>query len=101
MTYLDLLAAEIKRRVQPSLLPKDDTERLFRLYAVLALAKRTQVDAADVHNAWVAWMQERDPSHPSLKPFAELDIGTQDSDEPFAKAIRAVAANLDRILPRS
>jgi hypothetical protein len=94
MTYLDRLAAEIERRVPPELLPDEDTSSLFRLYALLALAKGREVSAVDVHNAWAAWMQERDASHRSIKPFEELDAETQASDEPFVEAIRAVAERL-------
>jgi hypothetical protein len=35
--------------------------------------------------------EELDPGHRSIKPFNELDEDTQASDEPFVKAIRAVA----------
>lgn len=94
MTYLDDLAGEIERRVPADLLPDEDTGSLFRLYALLALSKGTAVDAADVHNAWAAWMQERDPDHRSLRPFEQLDPETQASDEPFVEAIRAVAEGL-------
>lgn len=95
MTYLDDVAAEIERRVPRELLPKDDTDSLFRLYAVLALAKGQAVDGADVHNAWAAWMQERDPYHRSLRPFDELDADTRSSDEAFVVAIRDAARTLD------
>lgn len=91
MTYLDDLGAEIKRQVSPGLLPAEDTESLFRLYALLLLSKGVAVTAGDVHNAWAAWMQEHDPDHPSIRPFHELDGQTQASDEPFAEAIRSVA----------
>lgn len=96
MTYLDELAAEIEQRVPRDLLPDADSGSLFRLYALLALAKGRAVDAVDVHNAWAAWMQERDPDHRSIKPFEELDPETQASDEPFVEAIRAVAERLER-----
>lgn len=96
MTYLDELAAEIERRVPAEALPDGDTRSLFRLYALLALAKGRSVDAADVHNAWAAWMNERDPSHRSLKPFDELDAETRASDLPFTEAIREVAEWLER-----
>jgi hypothetical protein len=96
MTYLDELAAEIERRVPRDLLPEEDTGSLFRLYALLALSKGTTVNTTDVHNAWAAWMQERDPEHRSIKPFEELDPETQASDEPFVEAIRAVAERLER-----
>ncbi|MGH2782798.1 MAG: DUF7701 domain-containing protein, partial [Thermoleophilaceae bacterium] len=58
--------------------------------------KGRAVNAVDVHHAWAAWMQERDPHHRSIKPFEELDAETQSSDEPFVEAIRAVAERLDR-----
>jgi hypothetical protein len=96
MTYLDALAAEIEQRVPRDLLPDEDTGSLFRLYALLALAKGTGVNPTDVHNAWAAWMQERNPDHRSIKPFEELDLETQASDEPFVEAIRAVAERLER-----
>lgn len=96
MTYLDELATVIERQVPADLLPAEDAGPLFRLYALLALAKGRSVNAADVHNAWAAWMQERDPHHRSIKPFAALDAETQASDEPFVEAIRAVAERLDR-----
>lgn len=96
MTYLDDLGAEIKRQVPPDLLPTGDTESLFRLYALLLLVKGTEVTARDVHNAWAAWMQGRDPGHRSIKPFAELDAQTKASDEPYAEAIRSVADSYRR-----
>lgn len=95
MTYLDELATEIEQLVPRQLVPKDDTRSLFRLYALLALAKGRAVDTNDVHNAWAVWMQERNPDHRSIKPFDELDSETQSSDEPFARAIRAVAEHLE------
>jgi hypothetical protein len=91
MTYLDDLGAEIKRQVPPGLLPAEDTESLFRLYALLLLVKGSEVTARDVHNAWASWMQGRDPGHRSIRPFGELDAQTKASDEPFAEAIRSVA----------
>jgi hypothetical protein len=97
MTYLDALATEIERRVPRELLPDDGTDSLFRLYALLALAKGRAVSAVDVHNAWAAWMQERNPGHRSIRPFDELDGDIQASDAPFVEAIRAAAEHLDRI----
>ncbi len=97
MSYLDKLANEIERQVPDRLLPDEDMASLFRLYALLALAKGRAVNAIDVHNAWVAWMQERDPGHRSIKPFAQLDAATQAADEPFVQAIRTVAERLEPI----
>lgn len=96
MTYLDDLAADIKRRVPSDLVPDDDTALLFRLYAMLARVKGAAVTPADVHDAWSVWMAERDPAHRSLKPFDALDAETQRSDEPFAEAIRATVAELSK-----
>ena len=91
MTYLDELGNQIEEQVPPGLVPCGPTDGLFRLYALLALSKGGGVTAEDVHHAWVAWMQDHDPAHRSLKPFDELDAETQAADEPFVRAIRAVA----------
>jgi hypothetical protein len=89
LTYLDVVAEQIRRNVPAELLPDGDTSMLFRLYAVLLLAKGADVTTADVHNAWCAWMQTRDPDHESLRPFDDLDQEKQAADEPYAEAIRA------------
>ncbi|HXD25177.1 MAG TPA: hypothetical protein VN609_04560 [Propionibacteriaceae bacterium] len=91
MTYLDELAARIKAEVPAEVLPSTDTELLFRLYALLTLAKGTAVTAIDVHNAWAVWMHETDPGHHAIRPYEELDCATQTADLPFVKAIRTVA----------
>jgi hypothetical protein len=96
MSYLTELANAIRSEVDPQLLPEGDTASLFRIYAVLALAKKDRVTAEDVHNAWAAWMSGRDPEHPSIKRFDELPSEAQRQDEPFRDAIRAVAARTDR-----
>jgi hypothetical protein len=93
MSYVDQIAARIKASVPADLLPDDDTTRLFRLYAVLALAKGAATEAADVHNAWVVWMLELDAEHRSIRPFEELDAETQSADAPYVEAIRAVATD--------
>jgi hypothetical protein len=92
VTYLDELASRIEEHVPAALLPDEDGRSLFRLYAVLALVKGRAVTAADVHNAWAAWMLARDPEHHSIRPFEELDSETQASDLPFVDAIRAAAS---------
>jgi hypothetical protein len=76
MTYLDDLAAQIEDEVPAEMLPGDDTRLLFRLYALLALAKGSAVTPSDVHNAWAVWMQETDPDHHAVKPYSELDAAT-------------------------
>ncbi len=99
MTYLDQIAARIRDRVPQDLHPEGDVDSLFRLYALLALAKGVDVSAADVHNAWAVWMQERRPDHPSIRPFGDLDGTIQSEDEPYADAIRKVAGAITCIRP--
>lgn len=94
MNYLDKLAARIRSKVPSSSLPEDDTIDLFRIYAVLLLAKGTAVTATDVHNAWVAWMLERQPGHESAVPFEELGETVAAEDEPYVQAIHEVALEL-------
>lgn len=91
MSYVDELADEIRRRVPPDLLPEGDTVPLFRIYAVLAMAKGETVELEDVHDAWAAWMSGQDPTNKSLKPLGELSAEVQRADEPYREAIRAVA----------
>lgn len=91
MTYLDAVADEIRAAVRQDALPDNDMTELFRLYAVLLLAKGDAVTREDVHNAWVAWKLGRGEQHESLVPFADLDPPTQAEDGPFVLAIRAVA----------
>ena len=76
MNYLDKLAAEIQRTADPSSRPPDEDLPLYRLYAILLLAKGQEVTAADVHNAWAAWASEHDPDSQHLKPFKELSLSS-------------------------
>lgn len=62
---------------------------LYRIYAVLALAKAPHVSNEDVHDAWVAWQLGIDPAHRSIKPFHELAPDVQDMDASYAAAINA------------
>jgi hypothetical protein len=94
MMYLDDLAETIRQAVPLKELPDGDTSSLFRVYAVLLLAKGEQVTQADVHNAWVAWMAGQDANHESLVPFSDLDTDTQAEDSPYLLAIRSVARSL-------
>jgi hypothetical protein len=89
--YLATLAGQIRARVPPDDLPEEETHALFLGYAVLLLAKGEDVTAADVHNAWVAWMAGREPTHDALVRYEQLDPEAAEMDEPFVQAIRAVA----------
>jgi hypothetical protein len=93
LTYVDDVAAAIRRLVPPDLLPDGDVDTLFRIYAVLALAKGERVVLEDVHDAWAAWMSASNPQHRSIKPLHELPGDVQRSDQPYLDAIRAVASD--------
>ena len=89
MSYLDDLGAAIRARVPDDKLHGGELDPLFRLYAVLALAKGEAVNAEDVHNAWAAWMADHEPGHAALRPFDDLDAATQAADDPYVEAIRS------------
>jgi hypothetical protein len=82
MSYITEVADAIRSEVDPRLVPEGDTASLFRLYAVLALAKGTAVTPEDVHNAWAAWMSGNDPTHASIQPFDALSPTVQREDAP-------------------
>jgi len=94
MSYLDDTANVIRGHAPADALPDGGVDALFRLYAVLALAKGEDVTAEDVHNAWAAWMQENDADHDAVRPFEELDHAKQAEDEPYVEAIRAAVREL-------
>jgi hypothetical protein len=74
---------------------ESDVAPLFRIYAVLMLAQGVHVTAADVHNAWAAWMAGRNPGHGQLKPYPELDPEMARRDQRYVEAIRQVARLTD------
>ncbi len=93
MNYLQQLAERIRAEVPEDALPPKDTRLLFLMYAVLARAKGTSVTAADVHDAWVAWMTSRGEAHESMEKFGELERDVQAEDNPFVGAIRRAIAD--------
>lgn len=93
LSYLDEIAEKIAGALRED--PGDATPpELLRLYALLVLAKGEQTTAADVHNAWAAWMQERQPDHPDIEPFRTLDADTKHADDPFVAAIHTAARSM-------
>lgn len=95
MNYLQVIAEKIKAEVHSSVLPDaPHIDTLFALYAVLLLAKGEKTTAEDVHNAWVAWISQKNADHTSIRPFVELSTDVQQEDEPFAEAIRQAARSL-------
>ncbi|MDP9410044.1 MAG: hypothetical protein M3P70_05980 [Actinomycetota bacterium] len=94
MNYLDKIAAEIQRTAHPSSTPPDEDLPLYRLYAILLLAKGQDVTLEDVHNAWVAWASDHHPESRHLIPFKELSLPIQRKDQKYVEAIREVAEQL-------
>jgi hypothetical protein len=100
MSYLDEIGDRIRSRVPSDGLPTGDLDALFRLYALLALAKGDAVTAADVHDAWTAWMQQQGiVEHAALQPFEQLDNATRAEDDPFVAAIHATSQELPARTP--
>ena len=93
MTYIDDLEAVSRTESLPTCVRDDAAQRLYRLYALLALVKGAHVTAEDVHDAWAVWITERNSGYLSLVPFVELDQDVQESDQPFVDSIRQVARN--------
>lgn len=93
-SYLDRIAAEIRRTADPDAASRDEDLPIYRLYAVLLLAKGQEVTAEDVHNAWAAWASEYAPEHRNLLPFKELSLSVQRKDNLYVDAIHQVAAQL-------
>ncbi len=94
-SYINRIAAEIREAVPGDSVPESDADRLFLLYAVLALTRGEDVDARDIHNAWAAWMSTNDPEHESIVPFERLPTDVKREDEPYVAAVRTVAQRLD------
>lgn len=97
MTYLDDLAETIREYAPAGVTPTRGLDSLFRMYAVLALAKGEEVTAEDVHNAWAAWTQESGAHHREVRPFSELDDATQAEDSPYAQAIHLAVRELSAL----
>ena len=88
MNYIERLAEAIRSEVSPENLPDENSRLLFRIYAVLAIAKGQEVSQEDVHAAWSAWMTGIDHDHPALVPFSELDHESAIADRPYVDAIK-------------
>jgi hypothetical protein len=93
-SYIDRIAAEIRRTADPDAATSDEDLPLYRIYAVLLLAKGQDVTAEDVHNAWVAWASEHEPDSRNLLPFKELSLRVQRKDDSYLDAIHQVAGRL-------
>jgi hypothetical protein len=97
--YLDEIAALIRSHIPESRMPSGNAEELLRAYAVLARAKGTSVTQSDVHDAWSAWMANRNGEHESLVEYELLPVEVQLADAVFTAAIRRAAEELGRSGP--
>lgn len=64
VNYIDRVTQAIEHEISPASRPSQDGERLYRLYALLALVKDVDVTLREVHNPWSIWMNETNPDHP-------------------------------------
>lgn len=94
-SYLDKIAAELRRTADPDAALADEDLLLYRIYAVLLLSKGQDVAAEDVHNAWAAWASEHDPESRNLLPFKELSLSVQRKDQLYVDAIHQVAERMN------
>lgn len=92
MNYLDVVADRVRDELAPSLRPDADGAALYRLYALLVLAKGNRTTLKDVHDAWSTWMAPRQPDHAALIPFTDLTDDQQEQDRPYLEAILRVAS---------
>ncbi len=92
MNYIDRIAVRIYRmaeKTEDSPFPAEFP--LYRMYAVLALAKGRRTTAEDVHHCWCAWQSGINPLHHSLIPFAKLSPDVQALDDAYVEAIHEVS----------
>ena len=100
MTYIDRIACAIWVHCSdpgdPLNMPGNDAP-LYRIYAVLALAKGQQTTLDDVHDAWSAWCVSDRPYHLAIIPFNELTNDQKEQDRRYMDAIHAVSRQIDRM----
>ena len=71
--YLDEWALAISKHCRDLNIRNKTDLALLRLYALIGLAKGSQVTTADVHNAWATWeITYGLHDHPKLVPFARI-----------------------------
>ena len=91
MTYVDVIADQIRAELDPPPDASAENAALFRLYALLLLTRGSAVTARDVHDAWVVWMLGRGEQHPSMVSFDHLPAAVQHEDDRYVRAIRRVS----------
>lgn len=95
-SYLTEDAALIRAELPEQANPPANSEGLFVIYAALMRAKGEAVTAADVHDAWAAWIISTQGTHKSLVPYESLDPEVQREDLPYVEAIRRAARRRTR-----
>ena len=96
ITYLEEDAGKIRAHVAGQLLPGQAI-----IYALLLRVTGLNTTAENIHDGWAAWRllcRPNDP-HKDLVPYDDLNPATQILDEPYAAAIREVAANQIESMP--
>lgn len=96
ITYLEEDAGKIRAHVAGQLLPGQAI-----IYALLLRVTGLNTTAENIHDGWAAWRllcRPNDP-HKDLIPYDDLNPATQILDEPYAAAIREVAANQIESMP--
>lgn len=96
ITYLEEDAGKIRTHLGGQLLPGQAI-----IYALLLRVAGLNTTAENVHDGWAAWRLLCRPNdlHKDLIPYDDLNPATQILDEPYAAAIREVAANQIESMP--
>lgn len=92
MNYIDEIKAKLLNHIKIG-------KGLQNVYALLVLVKGENVTLKDVHDAWAvninqSWDFEQFGNHYSLVPYDELKKETQEKDQKYVDAIKAVAKEL-------
>lgn len=96
MNYIDEIASRIFTIAHGGGKFSEADAPLYRMYAVLCLAKGNQTTDEDVHNAWCAWVIEKYPEHKDAVPFGELRLEVQKGAELWRYAILTASWELDQ-----
>lgn len=89
MPYIDEIAETIALKIGDPF--EGDVRVLYRMYALLVLAKGEKTTSRDVHDAWSAFTAGVQPNHRSLVPFEALTRQVQAYDDEYRDAIHFVA----------
>ena len=92
MNYIDMIARMVYQlSSSPDSIMEQHEWPLYRIYAVLALAKGEETTAVDVHNAWAAWATEHRAFSKNIIPFHDLHPEIRAMDDEYVEAIHAIS----------